>query len=179
MTEYRMYNSNTMQLNRYIVYNTIPTGLCKKGEMRQGLKDSCFKMMTQLKALARINHIEIGRFCVIEFDKNSMSYLLDNAGGVYNGKPLNAPHMKIRVSLHMADGHILRDENKKPKFDYIIELVDNVIDDFKYPDGTLLTQANPSADKEETYPDAIDVEVTDVEPDDNGEKPGFLTDSEQ
>lgn len=155
--KYRMYNSNTMQLNRLIHFNSLPTGQVEKGEKRQALKDSAFKMMTQLKEIGRINGIEVGRFIVTDFDRENMSYVLDNAGSMYNGRFIAAPHMRIRVTITMEDGKVVRDEHKRPCLSYSIEFVDNVIENFKYPDGSVLVvnAENATEEIQQTEPDEV------------------------
>ena len=149
---FRMYNSNVMQLNRIIIYLSLPTGKVK-GDKRQGLKDSAFKMMTQIKDINRLNGVNLGRFYVKDFDEESMSYILSNEGTYLYGQPNTAPRVEFHVHIQMdSNGKIVKDENNRAKIVYEINYVDNVFPEgFKFPDGaTLITESEQVTEAADT-----------------------------
>ena len=163
---YRMYNSNTLQLNRMILYITLPTGAVR-GEERQALKDSAFKMMTQIKDINRINGINLGRFYVKDFDKENLSYVLTNEGSYLYGRPNTAPRFEILVVIQKSkDGKIKKDKNGKPELVYSVRYADNVFPNgFKFPDSanTIEVVDSKSVGKDEKVVDAEIVELNSPE----------------
>ena len=174
--KYRMYNDNTMQLNRVICYNTIPTGSVS-GEYRQGLKDSAFYMMKQLKEFGRINGIEIGRFQLTDFNKENMTYKLKN-GIPFAGKLANAPVMEVIVSIALdKDNHVMFDKNNRAIAHYDITFAENVRFDrtLYYPSSANILSSpvdDGTGTTDDTEPIGEENEGIEVESDDD--KPEFL-----
>ena len=155
---YRMYNSNTLQLNRVILYITLPTGAVK-GEARQALKDSAFKMMGQIKEINRINGINLGRFYVKEFEKENLSYVLTNEGSYLYGVLNSAPRFEILVVIQKdKDDKIKKDKNGKPELVYSVRYADNVFPNgFKFPDSANTIEIVDSKDKEVVNAEIIEL----------------------
>ena len=166
---YRMYNSNTMQLNRVILYITLPTGAVR-GEERQAIKDSAFKMMGQIKEINRINGINLGRFYVKDFERENMSYVLTNEGSYLYGRPNTAPRFEILVVIQKdKNGKIKKDKKgKQPEIVYSVRYADNVFPEgFKFPDSasTIEIVDKKEADKAE----AVEAEVIELNSPESGE----------
>ena len=171
---YRMYNSNTMQLNRVILYISLPTGAVR-GEERQALKDSAFKMMGQIKEINRLNGINLGRFYVKEFEKENLSYVLTNEESYLYGVPNSAPRFEILVVIQKdKNGKIKKDKNgKQPEIIYSVRYADNVFPNgFKFPDSANtieIVDSKDIKDKEVEEAEVVELNSPEVDPGNGGE----------
>jgi hypothetical protein len=167
--KYRMYNNATMQLNRIINYWSLPTNLVR-GDERSALKDSAFKMFGCIKEMNKRNHINLGRFTVIDFDKENLTYTLTNEGTFIIGNQKNtAPITKFVVTINKdSDGKIKKDEDGKPIISFTAIFAENVFaNGFILPDGSVIDPITTDNSAVE------DVVINLTNPTDDGEKPAF------
>lgn len=176
--QFRIINSNMTQLNRVIEAITLPTNLPKKE--RQAIKDSAFKIMRYIKTIQKDNGVEFGRFRVIDFNRDALSYVLSNEGTILFGEKNISPRCRISVCVDRDEkGNIKTDENGKALTSFSIDLFDNVYDlsKFKYPDGSpaIISREDQkkNSNNEENIVDMEPVEETTIA-DDEGETPEII-----
>ena len=128
--KYRLFNSNMLQLNRIIEYRSVSDDLGDIGkENRLLVKDSLFKMMRIIKDMSSKNGIPFGRFCVQNFDKESLHYELSNIDMGYCGKANVGPRTIIDVVFRKDNnGKAMRDKDGAPKLTFSFKFIDNVVD---------------------------------------------------
>lgn len=176
--QFRIINSNMTQLNRVIEAITLPTNLPKKE--RQAIKDSAFKIMRYIKTIQKDNGVEFGRFRVIDFNREALSYVLSNEGTVLFGEKNISPRCRISVCVdHDENGNIKTDENGKALTSFSIDLFDNVYDleKFKYPDGSpaiISHEDQKNKDNNENVVDMEPVEEASIAANDEGETPEII-----
>lgn len=155
INQYRMFNSNMMQLNRIIDRRSINEQLGKIGNQnRNAVKDSLFKMMRIIKDLSIENHIDFGRFRVIDFDGENLHYDLSNIDMGYCDKPNRGPRAIFSVDITKdKDGNPVYNGKKTNdiKLTFYIKFVDNVFDASKlvYPDYATTVTVDSDDNKED------------------------------
>ena len=159
----RMYNSNTTKVNRTIVWITVPTWAVK-GEDRKALKDSIFKMEKTIRAMAKKNNLNFGRFALYGFDAETMSYTLDNANVWFKGQPCNAPHFVYNVTIaRNEDGTYKKDAEGHATVNCTISYADNVFgpEGPQFPDDASIICGSPEQNTE--------LFTTGIDPDESGD----------
>lgn len=155
INQYRMFNSNMMQLNRIIDRRSINEQLGKIGNQnRNAIKDSLFKMMRIIKDLSIENHIDFGRFRVIDFDGENLHYDLSNIDMGYCDRPNRGPRAIFSVDITKdKDGNPVYNGKKTNdiKLTFYIKFVDNVFDASKlvYPDYATTVTVDSDDNKED------------------------------
>ena len=155
INQYRMFNSNMMQLNRIIDRRSINEQLGKIGNQnRNAVKDSLFKMMRIIKDLSIENHIDFGRFRVSDFDGENLHYDLSNIDMGYCDRPNRGPRAIFSVDIMKdKDGNPVYNGKKTNdiKLTFYIKFVDNVFDASKlvYPDYATTVTVDSDDNKED------------------------------
>lgn len=155
INQYRMFNSNMMQLNRIIDRRSINEQLGKIGNQnRNAVKDSLFKMMRIIKDLSIENHIDFGRFRVSDFDGENLHYDLSNIDMGYCDRSNSGPRAIFSVDITKdKDGNPVYNGKKTNdiKLTFYIKFVDNVFDASKlvYPDYATTVTVDSDDNKED------------------------------
>ena len=166
--EIRMYNKNSMMLNRKIIMLSVPTDKVR-GNDRQALKDSVFKMRAFIRKMEKNNgDMSLGRFYIRAFDAETMTYTLTNRDSYLYGQLCNAPTMVLRVTIVKENGKVVY-VDKQPRLQVELIYFDE-IPGFVYPEEfkDVIEPAPDNTpdieddDDESTTPEVIVVPESDV-----------------